>query len=195
MEERAERAIKFAEMHKTARLSMNKSQEYMALSLGVTKKTVSNWEKGLSSPTYFQSLEWFRCLNINPFPYYLKFTFPEPKSYTKKIDVDSVLNKLIDVLPDYSKMALIYLLTGEHGSSPNAIIQLLLAYLHCPIKTRLTQATLIAHNFEIEKELGCIICKDDIMPDMEILNAAISKAWDSVLKHEYGYSNVEKDTP
>lgn len=192
MEERIERAIEFANMHKNARLKAGKSQEFMALNLGVTKKTVSNWEKGLSSPSYFQSLEWFRCLNMNPFPEYLKYTFPKPDHITE-MDMDLVLDKIINVLPASSKLALLYLFIGEHGASPSAIINMILAHLHCPVKVRLAQATLIAHDYEIEKGLDSLICKDDIMPDMDMLNLAISKAMNSTLNHEFGYTDLNEE--
>ena len=64
-----ERAKRFALMFSKSRAKMKKSQEFMALGLGVSKKTIQNWENGTSSPTFFQSSEWFRILGLNPMPY------------------------------------------------------------------------------------------------------------------------------
>lgn len=52
-ESRIERAKRFAKVWWKSRDDVGKSQEFMALSMGVSKKTIQNWEKGLSSPNLF----------------------------------------------------------------------------------------------------------------------------------------------
>ena len=193
---RSERAKAFAETHAKVRFKEGKSQEYMAMELGVSKKTIQNWEKGISSPTFFQSLEWFRILNTNPFPYYLALTYPDKLKGLKGSDSDGKINEafdaLVETLPSSAKRAILYLFYGEHGSSPNAIIQMMLAHLHTPLRSRVTQAILIAHMYEMEKELGNLICKDNIMPDIDVLNDAIDKARISAIHHDYGYNNIKE---
>lgn len=192
---RSERARAFAETHAKVRAKEGKSQEFMAMELGVSKKTIQNWEKGISSPTFFQSLEWFRILNTNPFPYYLELTYPDQLKGLKGTDDDKKIieafGALSDSLPISAKRALLYIFYGEHGSSPNAIIQLILAHLHLPLKDRVSPATIVVDMFEMEKELGNLICKDNIMPDMDVLNDAIHKARISVIHNDAGYNNIK----
>lgn len=196
MEElRSNRLKRFGEMHSQVRVAAGKSQEFMSMELGVSKKTVQNWEKGISSPSYFQSLEWFRVLNVNPFTHLLAYVYPdtlrELKSSDSEAKINEAFNDLVSTLPLKTKRAFLFLFYGKHGSSPNAVIELLLAHLHTPLTSRITQATLIAHTYEMEKELGNLICNDNIQPDTDKLNKAIMKARVSALHHEYGYNNLE----
>lgn len=193
-ETRFDRIQDFTQMHATARTKAGKSQEYMAAEMNVSKKTVQNWEKGISSPTFFQSLEWFRILNINPFPLYLELVYPKKLKGLKSSDSEEKTNEafdaLVETLPLSAKQALLYLFFGEHGSNPNAVIQLLLAHLHTPRQTRVVQSLLTAHMYEIEQERGNLICENDIMPNMETLNEEIMRARISAIHKEYGCSNI-----
>lgn len=186
---------RFAKIHYDARINAKRSQEYMALELGVAKKTVQNWERGISSPSFFQSLQWFRALNTNPFPHYMAVIYPDKVAGVKASDpdekIEEAFNALIQNISINDKRALLYLYYGKHGSSPHSIIQLLLAHLHTPITSRLANAFLITQLYELNKHLGRIICPDNIQPDLEDLNRAIYKAKQSALNNESGYNNVE----
>lgn len=192
-----ERMLLFADFHYQARVKAHRSQDYMAAELGVAKKTIQNWEKGVSAPSFLQSIEWFRVLNINPFPYYLAYVYPDELLGLKGTDsdqrIDEAFDSLVKTLPMSAKRSLLYFFYGEHGSSPNAMLQLILAYLHTPIKARITQAVNTAYIYELEKELGNDICKGNIQPDMELLNGAILRAKTSIMHHETGYGCVDKD--
>ena len=194
---RGKRIKKFAEIHTNARIQANKSQEYMALELGVSKKTVHNWEKGLSSPSFFQSLEWFRVLNVNPFLNYLALIDPNnldgvnPSDSDEKIE--AAFESLIENLPIDDKRALLYLFLGKHGSSPHSVLQLMLAHLHTPIAFRTTTAAIVAHEYELNDKLGTLICPDNIQPDMVNLKGAILRGTKSAVNKEYGYTNLKKD--
>lgn len=192
-----DRAQRFANIHAQTRETAKRSQEWMAAELGVSKKTVQNWEKGVSSPSFFQSLEWFRVLNLNPFPYYLSIIHPdklhpvEPDSSDEKIE--EAFNTLIQDISIRDKRALLYLYYGKHGSNPYSVIQLMLAHLHLPIKERLADATSVMHRYEVEKQMGTLICPDNIKPDEENLKNAIRKAQESTLKREFGYTSIDKE--
>lgn len=196
-ESRLEKVKKLADMHYRAREKAGRSQEFMALELGVSKKTVQNWERGISIPDLFQSTEWFRILNTNPLPYYLEFISPyKSKNVTKEDDektVDETFRALCDEIPTEAKRAILFLFYGNHGSSPFAILQMLLAYLHIPLKTRMTTAALISQLYETEKELDGIVCKDDILPNLDELNDSIRRARVAVMHKEYGYTVLDKE--
>ena len=113
MNDRAEYMQRFARIWWSSRAAGKRSQEFMALELGISKKTVQNWEKGLSSPDLFQCLEWFRVLGLNPMTYLMEFIYPEADSNASE-------DALSAVLTPRQKKSVTYIYTGSHGSSPAA---------------------------------------------------------------------------
>lgn len=196
-ESKLSRAIAFANMHANIRNKMNKSQEYMAMELGVSKKTVQNWEKAISSPTFFQSLEWFRILKVNPFPYYIQCVFPYKNVRGKQTDPDEVIEERFQMLTEQfsitTKRALVFLYLGEHGSSPTAVLQLMMAYLHCKMKSRTMIAKLTAEAYKLEKEMETIACPENIQPDIDLLDKSIERAKLSVVQNYTSYDPVDSD--
>lgn len=196
-ESRLERIKRFALMHAMVRDKAGKSQEYMAAELCVSKKTIQNWEKGVSSPSFFQSLEWFRVLNVNPFPHYLMIVFPDAffglDSNSADNKIEDAFEALMDNISINTKRALLYLFYGEHGSSSNAVLQMMLAHLHTPMKDRIAPASIIATMYEMEKELGNLICPENIQPDLDVLNEAIYQGKASAIKNENAYGMVDKE--
>lgn len=193
MESRSERLERFANMYRKSRAEIGMSQEKLAMELGVSRKTIQNWEMGISSPSFFQSSEWFRVLGVNPLPYYFDFVFPnEPGGKDMTISDDEVEKRLIEHIqnmPSNGKRALLYALYGEHGSSPMAIFQLLLAHLHCPMKDRVGHASLIMANYMMEKSVGGLVGTNHILPDEELLKESIEKGIDAVMNNSTGYSH------
>lgn len=197
MPDRTQRIKRFAEMHAQARVKAGLSQEAMAMELGVAKKTVQNWEKGVSSPSFFQSLEWFRVLGLNPMPYYVKCIYPEAITDVTQTTSDDEINKafsnLINDIPMSGKRALLYLFYGKHGSSPNAVMQMMLAHLHTGMKGRALHASLIAQTYEMEKELDVLVCPENIQPNIPALEKAIDSAKQAFIKNQTSYSNVDEE--
>lgn len=194
---RSSRAQTFAEMHARVRTNGHKSQDYMAMELGVSKKTIQNWEKGISSPTFFQSLEWFRILKVNPIPYYIQCVFPYRNVRGKKTDPDEVIEERFEMLSEQfsinTKRALVYLFLGEHGSSPTAVVQFILEYLHMPMKERALIAKMTSEAYAINKEMGNIVCPDNILPITDLLDRSIEAAKASVIQKCESYSPVEEE--
>lgn len=188
---RSERIIRLADMHSKARIDAHKSQEYMSLELGVAKKTVQNWEKGISSPSFFQSVEWFRVLGLNPFPYYLEYYYNKPNDHPTDDEVEEEWNKLNKILPVWVKKALLFIFFGRHGSSPMSLIQLTLAHIHTPLKSRVINGTIIKHNYDMAAAQDELICKDSILPDIEMLESTINEGKASAIKNEFGYTVPE----
>lgn len=193
---RSERVQLFSEIHTKARIAAGKSQEFMAIELGVAKKTVQNWEKGISSPSFFQSLEWFRILNTNPFPYYMSLMYPKEFSHTKAANTDEEINEAFESLMKQisinDKRALLYIFYGAHGGDPHTILNLMLSHLHTPLQARITQAMLTTYIYEMHAETDNLICKDDIMPNMEELKESMMRARVAALHKQYGYSVLDK---
>ncbi|MCQ2527449.1 MAG: helix-turn-helix domain-containing protein [Lachnospiraceae bacterium] len=195
--ERIERAKRFSKIWWRSRADAGVSQEYVAIGVGVSRKTVQNWEKGISSPDLFQASEWFNVLGLNPLPYFLDFIFPQDVDGIKGNDedkrIDEALKQLIEQLPAAGKRQLLYMLYGNHGSSPNAVLNLMNAHLQAPLKDRIVHAAMIVENYELEKMLGNLVCPSNIQPDIKMLRTSMENARTTVEKHRSGYHMIQSE--
>lgn len=182
---------RFAKIWRVSRYKAGVSQDAIAKKLGVSKKTVQNWESGASSPSQVMGFRWFNALGIQPMPYYLSVLYPGfgdiPAEPTDK-EVDIYLQKLTGGLPARSKRELLYLLSGYHGSSVAGILELMTAHLQAPLRDRVNVAQSVATNYELAEASGRIRCPGHVQPNMELLQLMIEKGKGAVLegKEEYG---------
>lgn len=199
MEHRAELAKKIAAIFQRSRYESGKSQEYMAMGIGVSKKTIQNWENGTSFPNLLQAEEWFRLLSINPLQFYLEIMLPNLSRgasispYENADDVNEKLQVLLDQLPLQSKLILLYLLSGKHGSSPYGVLQMLAAHLQVPLRDRVLHASIIVQNYEMESKLGELVLPTDVQPDLAYLNNCVLTGKTSVEKRDSTYYFKNQD--
>lgn len=190
-ERRVDQAIRFSKIWWKSRADAEKSQEYMALGLGVSKKTIQNWEKGIAAPNLYQGFEWFQLLGLNPLRYYLEFLYPclfnEDDDNQNDKKINEALISLIENFSPLEKKQLLYLIAGDHGSSWYALLQLFTAHCHTSMQSRASTARLILENYEIENKNNKLVCPDDVKPDMSILNQAISQGKQAAMKNNKGY--------
>lgn len=195
-ESRIERVRRFSKIWWQSRADSGKSQEFLALGLGVSKKTIQNWEKGISAPDLFQGSEWFRILGLNPLPYYLSYLYPTlfgeivPDEDDKK--VEETVIKLIKDSTITEKRELLYLMSGKHGSSWYVLLQMLTAHCHTSMQSRVTAARIILENYEMEAKTDNLVCTDRVEPDLTMLSHAIEQGKLAVQKRENGYTMVEQ---
>ena len=183
-----------AEALRKTRNESGKSQEYMAFELGVTRRTILNWENGVSEPSASQAIIWFKLVNKNPIPYLLQVTYPDMDKISHKDDDAKILTSLMQIindLPAEGVRQLMYLLFGNHGSSPRAVLQMITAHLQTPMKDRISHGQLIATDYEIAKRTDKLANPDNIQPDFDYLNAAIATAKIAVENNAKEYSTVE----
>ena len=192
METRIERATRFAKIWWKSRADSGKSQEYMAMGLGVSKKTIQNWEKGITSPDLFQGSEWFYLLGLNPLHYYLEFLYPEAFATDASDEddemVETLLLNIIKQNTSIEKRQLLYLMAGNHGSSWYALLQMFTAHCHTSMQSRAAAARLIADNYDVEHDNGKLICPDDIQPNMQVLRDAVLQGKNAARKNDRGYT-------
>lgn len=195
--ERVDRAKRFSKIWWRSRADAEVSQEYVAIGVGVSRKTVQNWEKGISSPDLFQASEWFNVLGLNPLPYFLDYIFPEKVDGIKASDedrrVEEALSHLISQLPVSGKRQLLYMLYGHHGSSPNAVLNLMNAHLQTPLKDRVVHAAMIVEDYELEKSLGNLVSPANVQPDVKMLRTSMDNARVTVEKHRSGYHLIDSE--
>lgn len=148
-------ADKIASTLRKSRKSSNKSQEYMAKSLGVSRKTVQNWEDGISCPSEVQVYDWFNALCVPPQQYYLEFLYPDLNNETAAdLVYQEELLEMVSSLPDHMKQKLYFILCGSHGSSPSAVIDMTVANLQTPLRDRLNVCQNVITNYEIADSVG-----------------------------------------
>lgn len=190
----AERESRFAQIWATSRADAGKTQDYMAKGLGVSKKTVQNWENGVTAPDFFMGSEWFRVLGINPLPYYLSFLFPDLFADISPNDSDAAIEQALILLIKNStaieKRELLYLMAGRHGSSWYSLLQMFTAHCHTSMKSRIGVARMVLDNYEIEAAAGQLVCTENIQPDIEILRNAVEEGKKSVIAGNSGYTSV-----
>ena len=198
-ESRIDRVSRFSKIWWQSRADAEKSQEFMALGLGVSKKTVQNWEKGFSAPDLFLGSEWFRILGLNPLPYYLSFLYPElfgefsPDASDEQVDI--TLRRLLDQATDREKRELLFVMAGKHGSSWYALLQMLTAHCHTSMQCRVAAARIILENYEMLQESGELVCPDNVLPELDILLCAIASGKSAAQQKQLGYTTVPSKDP
>jgi len=183
---------RFANMWKQSRIDSGKSQDYVAKALGVSKKTVQNWEAGFGSPSQQKGFEWFSVLGVQPLPYYLKLLFPnEYENLTESSNDDEVTEALITFIknttPDMRKK-LLYILSGAHGSSPVGVVEMITAHLHTPLTARLNVAHNILTNYDVCEATDRLVKADSVPPNLDILGKAYDSAINAVKDGKGAYS-------
>lgn len=188
---------RFAKLWRSSREDGHRSQEYMAKALGVSKKTVQNWESGLSSPSQIKGFEWFDVLGLNPLPYYMELIHPndfmKDNYMMPDITIKNVLVAAIEALPLDVQRKCLYILCGAHGSSPVAMTELTMAYLQTPLHDRVAIAQAVAINYELAKATGAIRNPNEIQPDMNLLTDAIKKGKIAAIEGKNGYTSLFED--
>lgn len=176
-ETRAEAAQRFSKIWWSSRAKTNKSQEYMALNLGVAKKTIQNWEKGISSPNLFQFFQWFKILELNPLPYILAFMYPESLdniNHTANNEaINTALTQLINNCSPLEKRQLLYVMHSTHGSTWRELLQMLTAYCHLSHRSRIAAASLIYDSYCLEYDTKEFVHPEHVQPDLKILYKGI----------------------
>lgn len=181
---------RFAEMWSASRSIAGLSQEHMAKALGVSRKTVQNWENGTSCPSQIVGLEWFEVCGLNPLPFYLNLLFPNDFNEISDDNIDDALMLLIKSLPMDRKMKLLYLFNGPHGSSPSCVLEMVTAHLQVPLSNRLSIAETIYSNYDMASATGSIRNQDMVQPDTRLLKNAIETARESIKHGHDGYANI-----
>ena len=191
---KAQRSKRFSRIWSESRADAGKTQEFMAEGLGVSKKTVQNWENGVTAPDLFSGSEWFRVLGINPLPYYLSFLFPDLFDGIAPDDSDDIIEQaLIELVRNSTpteKRELLYLMAGRHGSPWYSLLQLFTAHCHTSMRSRVSAARVILDNYEMDEKTGELVCPENVLPDVGFLAHAVEEGKNSVMKHSEGYTNV-----
>lgn len=164
---------------KDARVRAKVSQETMAEELMVARKTIQNWEHGVSFPDLEQGFGWFRVLGISPLPFLFQYVFPSMENLSANAsdeELRAALFHLIEDMPMEGVRQLLYLFYGKHGNSPRAVMNMVTAHLQSPIPNRIAHGALILKDYELAKKMGIISHPEHVQPNIEMLKDDIAKA-------------------
>lgn len=192
--DREERRGRFARIWSRSRADAGKTQDYMAEGLGVSRKTIQNWESGVTAPDLFTGSEWFRVLGMNPLPYYLAYLYPdlfnEVDPTADEETVEEALMVRVHGLTPTEKRQLLFLMTGQHGSSWYSLLQMFTAHCHTVMQSRVNTARMIVENYEMDCGRKENICPESVQPDLKMLKNAIEECKKSVIRNASGYINI-----
>lgn len=180
---------KIADMLCQSRYLSGKSQQYVADRLGLSTKTVQNWESGKSMPDVAQLYDWFNAIQIPPQPYILRLLYPDVDSskFDDDTEMDKALLKLAQDLPYHEKRKLLFILEGSHGSSPVSVIDMMVANLQTPLRDRMGVCQTILSNYEIADSLDILTDKNAVRPSVSHLKKALESAITAVIKKQNSY--------
>ncbi len=182
--------MRLARILMISRAESGLSQEKVALELGIAKKTVQNWERGISSPTLPQAIGWFRVMKIAAMPYLLEFLFPDMEGVSQNESNESLRKKLIlliEALPPEGIRQLLYLFYGDHGSSPRAVLNLMTAHLQTPLRDRYAHANMILCDYEMACSKKENVGKNHIQPNTDLLKSAIDESRKAIIEDNTSY--------
>lgn len=190
MNEMKQNQFTVGEALRYARNESKKTQEQFAEEMGINIKTVQYWEAGKSEPSVSDAMKWFRIAGVNPITYMLCFLHPDKfgldnmRTATQVGEAYEVIGRNLSIT---DKIALIYLFSGEHGSSPSSVVQLTLAHLNNPLKDRLLVAELILEQYWLNEMGETLVGTEENRPDIEMLESAIKNAKESLKDGRSGY--------
>lgn len=151
--DRAKKAKRFADIWLKSRADAGITQERMAMELGVSKKTIQNWERGLSSPSAFQVFEWFEILGLNPIPYLLAYQYPA------EVDLDTKFSEYMNVIKKENRERLVSLYESNSNELWSICLQCSLIFTLIDNKTRILIMSQLLKAYELEglKETNSMI--------------------------------------
>lgn len=185
---------RLAGMLARSRSAGGRSQEYMARALGVSRKTVQNWEDGLSAPSLLVALEWFDVLGVPMYPYIMAVLYPAEiegiESGTDMTKLRRALQCLVDELDDLHARELLFLLHGSHGSSPTGSLDAVTAYLHLPLSMRCLITDSIVTHYEMAADLDLLQNTDHVAPCVDTLERFLDTARAAVRGGKQSYTFI-----
>ncbi len=185
---------RLAGMLARSRFAGGRSQEYMARALGVSRKTVQNWEDGLSAPSLLIAMEWFEALGVPMYPYIMEVLYPnEIEGISAGSDISDLRRALqcyVDELDDLHARELLFLLYGSHGSSPTGSLDALTAYLHLPLSMRCLITDSIVTHYEMAADLGLLQNTEHVAPCVDTLERYLDTARAAVRGGKQSYTFV-----
>lgn len=183
---------RFAMLLVVSREESGLSQLDVSKKMGVSRRTVQNWELGYSAPDGPQLMQWFHACDANPMRYLLWYEYPELFDGLKlDADIETMRRVVISyfmhaTLPEIA--GLLYIYGGRHGSDPIAAMQEAIANLHTPLENRVSVCQLIVSNYKIAQATGKDPQPGILQPNIELLEKALTEGHKAAMLGHKAYS-------
>lgn len=175
-----------------ARTKAGLSQQDMAKAMGKSIATIRNWENGYGSPDFPYILKWADLCGENIIQFLIRIINPKAADGLKSSDTQEELESIDFYWRQVATKHMIdefaYIMTGATGSDWVAQLEMITAYNHCPLRSRINIANEIITNFKLAEAAGTMIEKDKIMPNINLLEHATQEAFEAVLQGKENYT-------
>lgn len=172
------------------RIDAGLSQIDMADAMGIAAKTVSYWETGKACPDATQAWDWYNACKLNPTSYIMKWRYPNRFEETDEATIQRLGSAIHLMRPDDRKR-LLYAIIGDHGSFWPAVLQLIMAHLHLPMRDRIESAILVEQKYlllDSNKPESLLVHKDKPLPDMDMFGRGIAAGKDAYTENRDSYT-------
>lgn len=174
-----------------ARVSAGLSQVEIARRIEKGERTVQSWEKGCTSPDSDEIMDWCAACGASPIAVFMEMIHPElyatPDDGKTDTELDAKLCRFVVNLPPPTKRLLLFVLKGNHGSSPSAVISEVAANLHCPLNNRVSVCGIIINQYNFAQNMGLDPCPDDPQPPIDDLKVNYKAGREASEKGAQGY--------
>lgn len=172
-----ELSIFYANVLFKSRKEKHKSRRYMADALGVSERSVRNWEYGLGAPSITDFTLWFETLGISMLQYLRKESRPEQEENQNSATmpeglVSLDLHRAIADMDEHSKRELHFLIYGNHGGDFSAYMDKCVTDLQSNMHERHVTTMIAVANYEYHKVNNTLRCPDEVQPDLARLKQA-----------------------
>ena len=175
-----------------ARARAGLSQADMAKALDKSLATIRNWETGYIAPDFPHVLQWAEVCGENLVQFLIRIINPKAAEGLRSANTQEKLESMDyywrNVATEHMIDEFGYIMSEATGSDWVAQLELIVAYDHCPLRSRINIANDIITNFKLAEAAGTIIEKDAIMPNIPLLEHATSEAFKAVLEGKTHYT-------
>ena len=181
------------------RVSAGLSQTDMARRINKGRATVQSWECGASSPPADKIMDWFEACGCSPLAPFQEMLHPDlyrkPTSTLTDEELDAALAAYFDTAPRMVKEMLLFIVLGEHGSYPPAVIAEVCANLHTPLQNKVAVCGQIIDNYTCSVATGADPVPGAPQPPLELVRDAYKAGKDAARSGETAYTAKRGEKP
>lgn len=168
------------------RIRAGVSRAKLAGLLGVSERTIKNWEDGVSQPDAELFLEMLDACNEHLANVIRHFEFMDIFE-GEEADAEQIRQTLITCIrsttSDEMNRKLLYNLSADHGSDAVAQLNLCTAYNHLPMEDKYDICNLVVGRYLLRKEQNRLIRTEyGVDPDLDYLRKELAKVRKEITK-------------
>lgn len=181
------------------RVSAGLSQTDMARRINKGRATVQSWEYGASSPPADKIMDWFEACGCSPLAPFQEMLHPDlyrkPTTDLTDEELDAALAAYFDTAPRIVKEMFLFIVLGEHGSYPPAVIAEICANLHTPLQNKVSVCGQVIDNYTCAVATGTDPVPDALHPPLELLRDAYKAGKQAARSGESAYTAKRGEEP